>query len=790
MNRSRRNWLIAAGLTLLTLASFAAVWRYGFVSVDDHIYVTDNPHVTAGLTWSGVRWAFTTGYANFWHPMTWVSLMLDAQLFGAGAGAMHVTSLLLHLAATLALFAALARMTGRPAPSALVAGLFAVHPQHVESVAWISQRKDVLSTAFMMLALWTYAAYADRRRQGEPAAWAFAGVTGLFVLGLMAKPMLVTLPFLLLLLDWWPLGRMPGFGSGRSAPPSPGRGGAGVRALAPLVAEKLALFAIAVAASVVAFMAQKQGGAVGTLASFPLAGRVANALHSSVAYIAQAIWPTGLAAFYPYPQEVAVLPAAGALALLAAITAVVVLTARRRPYLAVGWFWYLGTLLPVSGLVQVGSHAMADRYTYVPTIGLFIVVAWGAAEIAGRVRLPRWAPVAVSCAVLLVCAVMTRAQVETWKDSAALWRHAIDVVPGNYYAHNGLGLELVAAGRREEAKAHFVEAGRLAPGFPNSHNNLGLILAAENRPAEAAAEFQKALALDPDYAQAHVNLGNVLLEAGRPEEAAAHFSAAGRAAPALVEAVAGLGNALLEGGRPDAAVERLRDAVAANTTSGPSHYNLANALLRAGRLQEAAAEYRESIRLEPKVAVEARTNLGAALMRMGRLDEAAVELGEALRLDPGSTRALNNLGGLALQAGRPAEAADRYRAVIRLSANDADAHMNLGNALFDLGQLEEAEKEQRLAVKLAPASPNAHYNLGSTLEHRGRVQAALAEYRETLRIEGPSPDLLCAAGRMLERLGRTADAAACYREALGLDPGHKEASAGVARLAVKRGSQP
>ena len=781
-------------MVVVTLVAYAAVRRYGFVSVDDHIYVTSNARVLAGLTWSGMAWAFTTTHANFWHPLTWLSLMLDVQLFGVNPGAMHVTGLLLHLGSTLALFAALSRMSGRPRPSAFVAALFAVHPLHVESVAWISQRKDVLSTFLMMLALWGYAVYADRCRLGKPARAAFLGVLGLFALGLMAKPMLVTLPFLLLLLDWWPLGRASGSlprahlaeagGEGGRAPVKDGR--RSWRGWLPLVREKIPLFAMSVASAIVAFVAQERGGAVAGLETFPLKARLANALHSYVAYIGQMFWPVGLVAFYPYPQSVAIWPALAALLALAAVTGAVAYAARRRPYLAAGWLWYVGTLFPVSGLVQVGSHAMADRYTYVPLIGLFVMVAWGAADLAGRARLHRGVLAAAACAALLACTALTTAQVEPWRNSVALWQHALDVMPANYYAHNGLGLELNKQGRNAEAKAHFVEATRLAPGFPNGHNNLGLMLAGENRVDEAVAEFRKALELNPDYVQAHINLGNALLKTRKTQEAVLHFAEAVRVEPESADARTNLGSALLESSEPDAAIEQLTAAIRLHPESSAAHYDLANALQRIGRLAEAVEQYRVALSLQPAaMSVETRNNLGATLIRMGRLGEAAAEFNEALRLKPDSARALNNLGNLLLQGGRPAAAAEKFRAAVRLAPADADAHMNLGVALTDLGQLGEAEREQRLAVQLAPQSPNAHYNLGSTLAQRGRLEEALAQYEQTFQLEGPSADLHYVLGSTLERLGRARDADAQYREALRLNPGYADAAAGLARLSLK-----
>jgi tetratricopeptide (TPR) repeat protein len=781
-------WLMAAGLSILTLVAFAAVRGHGFVSVDDHIYVTDNAHVLAGLTWSGVAWAFTTSYANFWHPLTWLSLMLDVQLFGVNPGAMHVTNVLLHLANTLVWFVVLSRMTGAPGLSAFVAGLFAVHPLHVESVAWVSERKDVLSTFFMMLALWCYAVYTDQRRSGRRATPAFLGVLGLFTLGLMAKPMLITLPFVMLLLDWWPLRRATFESGARDGRPAL----ASVwRAWAPLIREKLPLFALAAASGVVAFVAQSRGGAVASLETFPLTTRLANVLHSYIAYIGQMFWPSGLVAFYPYPQVTAFWPALAALLALVAITAAVILVARRRPHLAVGWLWYVGTLLPVSGLVQVGSHAMADRYTYVPLIGLFVMVSWGAVDLAGRVRLRRSVMAAMACAVLLACTVTTRAQVVVWQDSVALWQHALDAMPANYYAHNALGLEFGKQGRDSEAMEQFVEASRLAPGFPNSHNNLGQLLAARGRSDDAIAEYRKALDLAPDYLPAHINLGNALLKSGRAAEAVQQDAEAVRLAPAAADVRVDLGNALLEASRPGDAIEQLSSAVGVHPDSAAAHYDLANALQRVGRLPEAVEQYRTALGLQsPADSVETLNNLGATFERMGRFDEAAAEFRQVLRLDPGSARALNNLGNLLLRTGRPAGAAERYREAIRLAPSDADAHMNLGNALADLGQLSEAESEQRKAIRLAPESANAHYNLANTLLQSGRLKEALAQYNETLRLEGPSADLYCALGLTFERLGRPGEADIHYREALRLNPNDADAEAGRARVSLGQRRDP
>lgn len=764
-------WLLVA-LATITVAAYAPLRHHDFVGIDDPIYVINNPHLRGGLTWAKVASAFGSSYANFWHPLTLLSLMLDVQLFGVSAGALHLSNLLLHVASTLVLFLVLLRMTGARGPSAFVAALFAVHPLHVESVGWIAERKDVLSTLFWMLTLWAYAGYARRSRGAR-----YGLVVILFVLGLMAKPMLVTLPFTLLLLDLWPLGRV----SLSANPACPRRWPALSRAWLPLLREKVPLFALAVAAGVIAFLSQQRGGAVAPLESFPMAGRVATTLVGYASYILKMIWPRTLVAFYPYPQTMPLGPAAAALAALAGVSVLVVRLASRHPYLAVGWFWYVGTLLPVSGLVQVGSHAMADRYTYVPLIGLFIMVAWGVPELFGRGRARRAILTTFAAGAVVACVVATRAQVMTWRNSVTLWQHALRVMPDNYYAHNALGLELYKQGLTDEAAAHFLRSAELAPGFPNPHNNLGLLLAERGRTAEAIEQYNEALRRWPDYPQAHVNLGNALLTAGRARDAVAHFDEALRLGTDPATARTGLGNALMATGRSEEAIGQYEEALRLNPTLAAAHYNLGNAQARIGRLEVAIDCYREALRLEPG-SVDTRNNLGVALEKLGRHEEAVAQFTEALRRNPNSPSANTNLGNALLGAGRPAEAVEQLREALRLKPDYAEAHMNLGTALFATNRFEEALGEHREAVRLDPGSANAHYNLALTLQRMGRLAEAVVQYQDTLRVEGDSADVRVALGAALERLGRLQEAVGQYREALRLEAGSAEASAGLARV--------
>jgi hypothetical protein len=533
-----RTILVVLVLAALTVAVYAPVGRFDFVQLDDPAYVTENPHVLGGLTLDGLAWAFTTGHAANWHPVTWLSHMLDVQLFGVDAGAHHLTSLALHAANTLLLFGLLALLTGALWRSALVAALFAVHPLHVESVAWVAERKDVLSAFFLLLTLWAYAGFV---RSVGPAATAAGETAGrsrrvyyalmlvAFALGLMAKPMLVTLPFVLLLLDVWPLERLnaawrgerrleanagsprrPATGSSKAGgttrrskdrPAEAGTLGsvALLKTAWPLVREKLPLFVMAAASSIVTLVVQQRGGAVTPFEVYPFSLRLQNAVVSIAAYLRDAVWPVGLTVLYPFPAAVPADQVAISLAVLAVISLVAYRLARREPYLIVGWLWYLGTLVPVAGLVQVGVQARADRYTYVPLIGIFIMVAWGLGAIVGRHPRLRMVVSAAAIGAIVGCAVTARAQASYWTDSVALWTRATMVTlhVDEFEAHMSLGTTLGNQGRVDEAREHFAEAARLRPESDAAHCSLGIALARSGRLRDAARELNEALRLHP-----------------------------------------------------------------------------------------------------------------------------------------------------------------------------------------------------------------------------------------------------------------------------------------------------
>ena len=611
---------VSVAVVLVTLLVYCPSFDYPFVNYDDQDYVYQNPRVLSGLTTDSVCWAFTTFECGNWHPLTWLSLQLDCTLYGgAKSGGFHLTNVLLHTANTLLLFLILGRLTGMVWRSAVVAALFALHPLHVESVAWVAERKDVLSTLFWMLTLGAYLFYLKR-----PGLRRYLLVMLALALGLLAKPMLVTLPCVLLLLDHWPLRRW------RSA-----------ASFRPLVQEKLPLFALVLASCVVTVWAQLHSQAVAPFEALPMTTRLSNALLAYTGYLGKMLWPLYLAAYYPHSgPAVSVAQTLAAGLLLAVLTVLVLGPGRRWPYLAVGWLWYLGTLVPVIGLVQVGGQAMADRYTYVPLIGLFLLLTWGAADLATGWRLPRPYLVAAAVLVLSACAALTWNQVGCWKSTRHLWEHAAAVTENNAVAHMNLGVCYRAEGRISDAKREFENAVTIAPRLPEPHVNLGNVFGDLGLWARAEGEYRAAIDLAPQFAGPHFSLGNALAQLGRREEAIVEFRRA-------ID---------LDPGDP-----------------GP-HNNLAIQLGYLGRLEEAASEYRAAIELSPANA-SLHSNLGTLLIQLGRHEEALAECRRAVTLDPKDARFHNQLAQLLQEMGQLEEALAEYRKSLELGDKQAQSRL-------------------------------------------------------------------------------------------------------------------
>ena len=545
--------IIGLLLALTTLLAYLPVRHNDFVDYDDGDYVTDNQMVQQGLTWGGVKWAFTTWRASNWHPVTWLSHMLDCELFGLDPAMHHLVNVMFHAANAVFLFAWLLRLTKALWPSAFIAALFAWHPLHVESVAWIAERKDVLSAFFGLWALWSYARFVEESAARRPRAKIFYGLALLtFALGLMSKPMLVTLPFVLLLLDYWPLRRLAG---------DRGR----VAGLLKLALEKWPFFLLASASCVITYLAQSRPGedAVVSLERVSLFYRLCNALMSYGLYLLKMIWPTDLAVFYPLSTQIWLVRiwAVVAAAILVALSWLVWRGRRAGPYLLVGWLWYLGTLVPVIGLVQVGGAALADRYAYLPSIGVTIAAAFGLRDLVRRFRL-RTAPVATAAGLMLAgCLVLTENQMRYWRDSYTLFAHAVAVTRENDIARINLGVALEHQGKPQEALTQYRAAARIAPKRYQVHNNLGNLLDNLGRPDEALAEYREAVRLSPDLPLLRDGLGSVLAELGRFNEAMNEFTNAARLDPTYPWPHFEMGKVLLKQGRDAEAMRQFHEAL-------------------------------------------------------------------------------------------------------------------------------------------------------------------------------------------------------------------------------------
>ena len=578
------------------------------MNFDVDIYVYENPRITQGLTLQGIGWAFSHSYCYYWAPFAALSHMLDCQLYGISPGGHHLINVLLHGATAVLLFLVLREMTGALWRSAFVASVFAIHPLRVESVAWVTERKDVLSGLFFVLALGTYVSYV-RHFGGKGSRGRYLAVAFLFAMGLMSKPpSLVTLPFVLLLLDYWPLNRF-GQPVSADAPAEPIRGQDSFSVLKGLVIEKIPLFALSAASCAVTILTANRVP-VGLRA---IAARLGNAIVSYTGYLGQTFYPANLAAFYPFPAS-GIPPSKVFLSLvpLASFTLGVFALRRSRPYLVVGWLWYLGMLTPVIGLIQVGEQARADRFTYLPQIGLLLLIAWGMGNLCAYPRHRR--AVLAAGALMAVAALMACAhlQASRWKNSESLWSHTLACNSGNNIAHNNLGTALLQMGRVDEAVADYQKALEINPKLPLARYNLGVALLQNGRVHEVVGHFQAALEIEPDLAKAHYNLGIAFVQLGRVSEALVHYNEALEINPNYAEAEYNLGIALLQIGRLNEAVSHYNKALAINPNYVEVHNNLGTALVQLGRVSDALAHFQRAMEINP-LNVEAQNNMALVL---------------------------------------------------------------------------------------------------------------------------------------------------------------------------------
>jgi len=672
-----RTWPFAVSLALAAAA--AAVYLPGlhqkFITYDDPGYVTENHHIRNGFNAESISWAFTTGRQSNWHPLTWLSLMLDYRIGGGEPWAFKLTNLLFHAVNASLLFLVLYRMTGALWPGAIVAALFALHPLHVESVAWVSERKDVLSTFFWLATMWCYTRWLQ-----SPKLWRYLLILAALAMGLLSKPMLVTLPFVLLLMDLWPFKRWPpapeanGSQKGKKTVADPPR-----VSLRRLFIEKIPLFILASASCVITFLVQRKGGAVASMELFSFPVRLQNAIAAYAAYLGKMVWPVNLAVIYPHPgRTLPIHEVAGAVILLLLLTAICLWQGlkRDRRWLLVGWLWYLGTLVPVIGLVQVGAQAMADRYTYIPLIGPFIAITWLAGEAVNKAAIPR--PVAgfASIAILGILAGLSVRQVNYWKDSITLFTHAVESVPNNYIAHGNLGVAYNEAKQYEKAIPHLQETMKFLRDDAAVHNNLGCSYMQLFQYDKALPCFEKAVLLEPQKEIYWFNLGKTLLKLQQPEKAAAAFEKTLSMNPDSAVHHQQLGQALAQLGRYDQAVKHLREAIRLDEREAEYYSDLGNVYLMKDAYSQACEQYEKAIAIQPDLMI-AHNNLSVALILDGKKEQALSKARALAEKNPQNADAFCTLGTIYLQLARPEDAISAFQQALRIDPKNIPARQGM-----------------------------------------------------------------------------------------------------------------
>jgi len=688
-------------LAVATFSVYLQVKDHEFINFDDNVLVTESSLVQAGLTNENIIRVFTTTHFGGWLPIKSISYMLDYQLYGLNPKGYLLTNVFFHIANSLLLFLVLCRMTGAIWQSAFVAAMFALHPLNVESVAWVAERKNVLSNFFLLLTIWAYIHYA-----AKPTVKRYGLVFLLFAFGLMSKPMLVTLPFVLLLLDYWPLER---FKLGRRERDSKiaqkDKHFNGEKNISKLVLEKFPLLILSALCSIMTLILFEK--ATEPVAQDPVSMLtiLTNVMISYFEYLWKMLWPKGLAILYAHPgNTLAVWKGVLCGIALLVITTISIKLIRKAPYFVVGWFWYLGTLIPVIGFITLGPHLIADRYAYLPLIGIFVIIAWGVPELLKEWHYRKNVLKASAGILILTLMLITWIQVSHWKSSITVFKHAIKVTDKKYpnfsVVHNNLGVALFADGKNEEAISHYKMAIKLKPDYAAAHNNLGNALFDKGKIEEAIYHYKMTIELKPDFAAAYNNLGIVLVAEQKKEEAVSHYKTAIRLRPGYTEA----------------------------------HYHLGNALFSMNETEEAIYHYKMAIELTPDFA-EAHNNLGNALTTDRKIEEAISHYKMAIELKPDYTAAHYHLGN-ALSADRKTEEAIyHYEMVIELKPDFAEGHYHLGNALSAERKIEEAIYHYKMAIELKPDYTAAHYHLGNTLVQTGEIKEAVGHYRETLRLK-------------------------------------------------------
>jgi tetratricopeptide (TPR) repeat protein len=792
MTKGNRTTLaVCALLVIITFAVFGKTLGHGFVYYDDDKYVCDNVHVNQGFTPHGIAWAFTTSYQAYWHPLTWFSHMLDCQLWGLRASGHHLTNVLLHAANAVLLFLVLRRMTGaNPGNSskgeeimwcsAFVATVFVVHPLDVESVAWVASRKNLLSTFFWLLTMWAYVRYVQRKWNVEgresmaqsistlgSRLWTFdyCLVLLFFVCGLMSKPMLVTLPFVLLLLDYWPLRRL-ALEDWRLT-------------IKPLVFEKIPLLLLAIASSVLTILGQKSVGAITTLGKSPMSVRLGKVPVNYATYLRNIFWPENLAVAYPYPSTFSIVAVVLSVLLLAIVTLLVFKKVRTMPFLAVGWLWFVGTLVPVIGLIQVGNTQFADRFTYVPQIGLYFGLTWAVVELCNSSRLRRMALNGLFVLILVILSNGSWRQASFWKDGQSLWTHTLAVTTNNSVAYCNLGTVFLRKGEVDEALGYLDKALKIEPDDSEIQANIGLAHMQKGELDAAINWFQKSLEIKPnhpnEFISAEVNnvLGVALFQSGRVDEAITHYQKSLEIEPDNADTRNNLACALSLSGRVDEAIPQFQRSLELKPDNARAHNNLGRALLKKGQAAEAISHYQKAVEIEPEN-IETQNNLGNALLKEGRVKEAIVHFEACLKFRPDDADEENNLGSALLQNGQGDAAIAHFEKALKIKPEHVDAHFNLGNAFSQVGSVSNAlfhfEKVLELQSDHVPAQNNLAFILAASSQpsmRNGGKAVKLAERANHLT-GGEDPIILHTLAAGYAEAGRFNDALTSARKAVEL----------------------
>ena len=753
----------------LIAAVFSVYWQTlgnDFTNFDDNVYVTQNDHVKSGLSIKGLAWAFSTNYASNWHPLTWLSHMFDYQLFDSNPAGHHLTNLFLHMVNTLMLFMVLTRMTGAFWQSAFVVALFAIHPLNVESVAWVAERKNILSTFFWLLTMWTYVRYTEKRNVSR-----YLLALMFFVMGLMSKPMLVTLPFVLLMLDYWPLKRL-------SLSRQKNGDDQGEK-ISRLIWEKIPFLTLAIVSCVVTYMAQNRGGSVQSIQLYSVQSRIINALVSYIEYLEKMIWPSNLAVLYPHPGETLPLWQGSVCAIaLICISIAVIKMIRKAPYLAVGWFWYLGTLVPVIGIVQVGAQAMADRYAYIPLIGIFIAVAWGMPALLQN-RSWRNTTLSLSAGIIIgALMIVSWAQAKHWKNSVTLFQNAIDKVPTDQpnfaLVHLNLGYSLADNDLVDEAIIHYKEAIRLKPDYIKAHNNLGIAYSLKFKFKEAMASYERVIAMAPNHAPAYNNIGIIFDKQKIPDMAVTSFKEAIRLLPSYSKAHNNLGNTLRRMGKYEEAILHFKDAIKHYQNFPEAYNNIGRSLTYLMKFDEAEQYFKRAIELRPRYA-DAYFNFGVALRRQNRFEEAINNFQTAIKIFPDFAHAHNGLGEALINIKKSDEAIIHYGKAIAIKPDFADAYNNLGAALLIAGKTRAAVPLFKLAIKFKPDNSIAHNSLGISLSILENLKEAIPHYRESIKLNPDGAEAHNNLGKALIMQKQAKEAITHFREAIRINPNYAHA---------------